>query len=935
MPATSNPKHLGRQGSPLPAHPSGMKQNLPTPPAIPHRVRTLDNGLVVVLSRRAGTGTAAVYVWYKVGAKDDPRGKSGFAHLFEHLMFKRTRNLPDEAIDRLTEDIGGENNAYTSPDVTVYHETIPANHLEVLLWAEAERMRNLLVTSKAFVSERDVVKEEYREGVLTPPYGRFFDTLERVSWNSHPYRNTVIGNIPELDAATLPDVREFHREHYRPDNAVLVVAGDFDDQQVDRWIDDTFGNIPPFPVRQPRSPATEPPRTAPRRHTVTGPAIALPAVALSYLVPPVTSADNAVLTLLDSILASGKASRLHRELVERRQLASDSASWIDLRTDAGLLCIRATAAQSVPVAKLEAAIEDVVEELRTKPVPIDELRRVRDRILTLELRSRETVAGIAGLLGDAMVFHGNPSWADSRWADIDAVTPEDIRDAANRYLIASNRTTVIAVKGKATPIPSSRPVPASAKDDPPVPPPDQKPPKPSRPAAPASVATAKTQLANGARVFQLGRPGSGLVSIELVFPCGISLDPQDRQGRSALLADVLNRGTRSKNSEQLAAAAESLGGTIATGASWDDLRIDITVPASRAPAALGLLSEMVRYPRLAASDIAKAKAERSDNAVIALEDPVTIANYALGRLIHGNLPPGQIGGGLPGTLARISRNELVALWAKALRPESAILVATGDISATQWFDAAKSALGDWPRSKQPIPTAPEIAAAPTRRPRVLFVAFPGAGQAVVTAGTPGLRRNDPDYASALLLNSILGGGFSARLNREIRIRRGLAYGAFSSIGADARPGSLTMSAQTRNEAAAEVALAMRNQLAGMVSRRPGADELEARRAALLGPMVRGMETGEGILSSLGALARLGLSPAELTELPKRIARIGADTIVDVARRRFPAENLRIVVVGDPESCRKPLRKAFPDMVEIQKQQLNLEHAHLGLPTINS
>ena len=210
-------------------------QSLSVPP-LRYRTRTLNNGLTVVSAVEKKSPSVAVQVWYKVGSKDDPEGRSGFAHLFEHLMFKRTKNMRDEQLDRMTEDVGGENNAFTSADNTVYHEVVPANHLERLLWAEADRMANLTVDESNFQSEREVVKEEYRQSVLANPYGLLEDAVERDSWTLHPYKRPTIGSIAELDSATLEDVLAFHKTFYRPDNAVLVVVGDFDPARLDSWV---------------------------------------------------------------------------------------------------------------------------------------------------------------------------------------------------------------------------------------------------------------------------------------------------------------------------------------------------------------------------------------------------------------------------------------------------------------------------------------------------------------------------------------------------------------------------------------------------------------------------------------------------------------------------------------------------------------------------
>ena len=253
----------------------------------------------------------SIQVWYNVGGKDDPAGRAGFAHLFEHLLFKKTRNLPDEAMDRFTEDVGGENNAYTTNDLTVYHEVVPSNHLERILWAEAERMVNLDVDDANFRSERDVVKEEYRQGILAQPYGRFDDAFDRAAWTVHPYKFGVIGDIGNLNAASLSDVIRFHKTYYRPENATLIVVGDFKTSELDRIVSSTFGRLGAPSNLIPRINSREPARTAPKRFVKSYANLPLPVVAMSFQLPAARDLDMASAMVLDGILSGGESSRLY------------------------------------------------------------------------------------------------------------------------------------------------------------------------------------------------------------------------------------------------------------------------------------------------------------------------------------------------------------------------------------------------------------------------------------------------------------------------------------------------------------------------------------------------------------------------------------------------------------------------------------------------
>ena len=396
--------------------------------------RTLDNGLRVIALEDRATPTVAVQVWYRVGSKDDPPGRSGFAHLFEHLMFKNTERMPPETLDRLTEDVGGENNAFTADDMTAYFETVPSNHLERLLWAEAERMASLTVDEANFRTERDVVKEEFRQSVLAPPYGEFGEWIIKQSFARHPYKRPTIGNIEELDAASLEEVRRFHSTYYRPDNAVLAVAGDFDPSELQRWVDQYFGPVPKPPGSVPRVAVTEPPRPGERTVTTTGEKAPLPALGVTFLGPPAVDPQAPALRVLEQILSGGESSRLYRSLVYEKELAQSVDFSADLRADLGLLVFQMVLASGVEVAAARTALMNQIDRVREEAVTDEELSIAKNQILARELAGLETVAGRAMALGEAAAVRGDPSLVNSDLPKIAAVTATEVREAARAWL---------------------------------------------------------------------------------------------------------------------------------------------------------------------------------------------------------------------------------------------------------------------------------------------------------------------------------------------------------------------------------------------------------------------------------------------------------------------------------------------------------------------
>ena len=406
------------------------------------RERKLANGLQVITVESHTSPTVSVQVWYHVGSRDDPAGRSGFAHLFEHMMFKSTANLKTEQFDRLTEDVGGANNASTGDDVTEYHEVVPSNHLETLLWAEAERMANLKVDDGNFKSERAVVEEEYRQRVLASPYGRLFNAFSSASYLEHPYKRPTIGSIDDLEAATLSDVVSFHARYYRPDNATLVVAGDFDQAQLDAWIDKYFAVVAKPAAQLPVFDAKEPAWSSDRTASVTGPQVPLPAVAYTWLAPPVTSNDSPALQVAAAVLAGGESSRLNQSLVYRQRIATQAGFNADLRVGPGLLVAYAIAAGGKSPADVGAALIAEVTRLATVPPTPAELDKVKNQLITSAFQSRQTPLGLASAIADAAVLGGNAARVNTDLDDLQRVSAADVQRVIRRYVLDARKVSI-------------------------------------------------------------------------------------------------------------------------------------------------------------------------------------------------------------------------------------------------------------------------------------------------------------------------------------------------------------------------------------------------------------------------------------------------------------------------------------------------------------
>jgi zinc protease len=413
-----------------------------TVPPMDFKHSSLPNGLEIYTVEDHSAPIVAVQVWYHVGSKDDPNGRSGFAHLFEHMMFKGNEHMTADTFDNLTENIGGENNAYTADDVTVYHETVPSNYLNPIIWAEAERMSALALTDANFASERDVVKEEYRQRIRANPYGEFYFNIEKKSFAVHPYKRPGIGSIEELDASKLPEVKAFHSTFYRPDNATLIVVGDFNPADLEGWVKKYFAAIPKPPTKIPRVTVKEPPRKADKRETTYSPRAPLPAVAVTYLAPSVRSNESPALSLVGEILAGGDSSRLYEHMVYDQQVVQSVSCDADLREDLGLIAFRLILASGKTIADAEKSLNKEIDDVLKNGVTEAELQKAKDRFLTGKLEERETVNGKASALGQAVVTYADPSRVNTDLAKVQAVTTAEIKEVMNRYITGKKRVTV-------------------------------------------------------------------------------------------------------------------------------------------------------------------------------------------------------------------------------------------------------------------------------------------------------------------------------------------------------------------------------------------------------------------------------------------------------------------------------------------------------------
>lgn len=414
-------------------------------PQIEFETFTLDNGLQVLVHEDHSTPIVAVNIWYDVGSANEEPGRSGFAHLFEHMLFQETENLEPGEFKRYILGAGGTYNGTTNNDRTAYFETLPSNRLNLALWLEAERMARLTVTPENFDREREVVKEERRLRIENQPYGRAFETLDTLVADWGPYDHTVIGSMDDLNAATAEDVRAFYRQYYTPDNATLVVAGDVSVGEVRELTREYFGAIPRGSEPQALPEFTETPRSDGERRVVVEDELAnTPAYLAGFNIPPHDYPDSYPLQLLSSIFSLGESSRLHQRLVKEEKAALIVFSQLDSRAGPGMFFFAALPNQGVDIERIEALVNEELGKLKEEGVDERELQKAKNQLRAGQIMSRQTVFSKTQDLQHYRLYHGDPAEINDDIGRYMSVTIEDIKRVARQYLVPANRTVVIA-----------------------------------------------------------------------------------------------------------------------------------------------------------------------------------------------------------------------------------------------------------------------------------------------------------------------------------------------------------------------------------------------------------------------------------------------------------------------------------------------------------
>ncbi len=868
----------------------------------------LDNGMRVLVMEDHRTPLVNVQVWYHVGSKDEDPNRQGFAHMFEHMMFRGTDRIGPQDHFKYLQRYGGKVNGYTSFDMTVYWETVPASQLDRALWLEAERLGRLKINEDYFAAEREVVKEERRMRTLNRPYGKLYESLFAAAFKEHPYRWTPIGNMPHLDASTAEELQAFFNRYYVPNNATLVVVGDVKREHVLAKAKEYFGDLPRRPD-PPRVTIQEPPAKGPQRVELTDRAPS-PMVVLAYHAPDARDPDAIPMEILARILSTGQSSRLYRHLVQGKEIAVSVSASDNTLEQAGLFTLSATLKPNVSVEEGEQALLAELRELLEKGVDDNELQKAKNQVIAEDVRTRETVQGRADQLGYAAVILGDANRVNTDLERKRAVTEEQMLAVARRVFTDANRTTLVIRPDPAPPKAEetqdkSRKAEKVVDLPPPADMPAGKTPEPVDLPRPAT-----RTLANGLKVLVLQDRSVSAVTLSYNMLIGAKNDPPEKAGLATVTASTLRRGTKRFTGDALAELIDFHAMSLSEAVNHEDTKIRLWTLSEHVKLAADTLAEVLRNPVFPESEVANYVSRAAAREAINEHDPGTIASRAFDRVVYGENYLGRPEGGTAKTLKHITRDDTAEFHRRYFAPDMAVLTFAGDIAPEQAFELAEQYFGDWNARSESVSSPPP----PAPRPLTVFlVDRPVSVQSEIRIGeiVP-VSRRDPDYAAVRLVSQIFGESFSGRLNRSLRIEKGLTYGASGYFDVDAKAAAFRIGTFTRTEKTADAVRAALEETTALTKSTITQAELDEARDTLLGGFQMALETPSQIAARYWDLVVWGLPENWYGQYLRDVAATkDPKALNDAAGRKLAPDRLAIVIVGKGEAIRDELAKIAP------------------------
>ena len=889
-------------------------------PELKYEKFTMPNGLVVIMHEDHRLPLVAVDLWYHVGPLNERAGRTGFAHLFEHMMFEGSEHVGEKAHIKYVQGAGATDvNGTTDFDRTNYFETVPSNQLELALWLESDRMGFLLegLDREKLTNQRDVVRNERRQGEGTP-YDLAGERIYQLLFpKDHPYYADVIGSHADIEAARLNDVRDFFKQFYTPNNASLAVAGDFDPAKLKTLLTKYFGPIPKGPAAEPVTMTTAP-ITEQKRATVTD-TVKLPQLRIAFLTPAVYSPNDADVDLLVDILGSGKASRLNQVLVYKQQVAQSVRCFNNSLKLTGITECTITAKPNVKIEDLEATFWQEVGKLQTDGPTKEELDSARTVDLTQKITGLERLGGFGGVadtLDRYNQYTGDPGYLSKDLARYQAATTASLKQAAVKYLNKNQAVVVSCIPGKKVvdDVPrSSANTDAEVKLTPPYPAAFEeqqnwrKTVPPAGPAVAFSLPVPKTfTLKNGLQVYLVEDKQLPVLSASIVTRAGSENNAPAQAGLATLTAALLNEGTKTRNSTQLAQDTESIGARMATGASVDAASVGITLLSNNTDAALDLLSDVVLHPAFSPEDLDRIRKQRLVGIAQESDSVIAMARRVGPRLLYGDQPYGESPLGTLESVRSLTRDDITSFYTNHYGSADSALVLSGDISLEEAKRLAERYFGGWAGTAAANVTLPPSPPPPTLR--IALVDKPGAPQTALVVYGLGLPITTPDLQALQVMNYTLGGAFASRINMNLREVHGYTYGANSIFATYREGGAFYAGGLIKTDVTAPATEQLMLELKRIQSEPPADAEVKEAKIARVQSLPGQFETTNATTNAMASIFLYKRPLDYYAKLPAAYLAVTPQDVERVAKSDIHPDHLIIVEVGDRAKIEPALKE---------------------------
>ncbi len=861
----------------------------------------LANGLEVIFHVNKKIPAVTVNLWYHVGSKNEKPGKTGFAHLFEHMMFQGSKNVTGEYIS-LVEEAGanlnnGGVNGSTSEDRTNYFETVPSGSLEYILWLESDRMGFLMdgMTGEKFKNQQDVVRNEKRQGDNEPYAKVEYLVADHFYPVGHAYAHTVIGSMEDLTNATLDDVKDFFSTWYTPNNCTISLVGDFDPVEAKRLVEKYFGPIPPGPALS--RPRVDIPTLAQTKVIHATDRVPQARIYLYYPVPQMYAKEEAPLDYAANVLGRGRGSRLYRRLVRELQLASDVSVNDAMKEVSGEFTIIATARPGVKLEDIRRIIDEEVAKLAEDGVTSAELQREKSLTSMRMISALERLGGFGGIsdiLNGYNTFCGTPDYGQEDFNRYARVTTDDVQREFRKWIAGRPRLEI-----------HLEPEASSRADQPEF---DRsKPPVMSDKSDFTAPTVQRQTLDNGLEVVVYENHEIPKVTCRLQTKIDNLLEPTEKAGVSSLTAAMMDKGTKSRKAEQITDEIEALGSTIGVGGGKTGSGISFTSLTKNLDPTMEIAADVLLNPIFPEKELDRLKKQYLDGILREKSSPNALASRTFMRELFGPThPQGFSSRGTEKSIPTISVSDLQKNHDIFWRPNNAILSFAGDITLEKAVALARRHFSGWKRGTLPTIDL-KATTAPTGR-TILLVDKQDAPQSVIMIGGLAPDRFCKDYQAIEVMNNLFGGSFSSRLNMNLREDKGYTYGAGSYFMMDRYYGSWIASSSVQTKVTVPAIEEFRKEILGITGAIPVKEaELDAIKKNMIRSYMQNFETSGAVLGEILPLITLGLPLDELASFPKTVAAQTPSSVTAIAKKYVDFDHSIIVVVGDLTKIEKPIR----------------------------